>query len=75
MQYIGPISTLYTIYCMMVTSPAYTMQGLYTIYRTHQIKGMMSPSYIYNIPPPTFPGIWYICIYNYYIYNANFPAT
>ena len=26
-QYIGPISILYTIYCMMVTSPAWCANG------------------------------------------------
>ena len=55
--YIGPVSILYTIYCMMACI-VYTewsdrsilknidhLLGLYTIYRPHHIKRMMSPSY------------------------------
>ena len=57
--YIGPVSRLYTIYCMMVTSSAWKVY-----IRTHHIKGMMSPScyiiiYIY---------ICYNYIYIIYLY-------
>ena len=45
--YIAQACILYRIYCMMVTSPAQCAHGrsIYII-RTHQIKGMMSTSYI-----------------------------
>ena len=47
MKYTGPISILHTIYCMMVTSPAQCAHGGFVC--VHHIKGMMSPSYIYNL--------------------------
>ena len=57
MQYIGPISILYTIYYIMVHFlHSVHMKVLYTIYRTHHIKGTTSPSF-YII-------IMYIVIYN-----------